>query len=138
MRRCRVTRSFRRDGQAGPIKYVIYIIKENRTYDQILGDLTDGRGKPLGNGDPKLTMYGEKVTPNQHALAREYVLLDNLFSNSEVSVDGHSWCDAAIATDFNQRSWMTIVLQAWQASGQRRNGELRPMAICGTSAAATV
>ncbi|HEV2390821.1 MAG TPA: bifunctional YncE family protein/alkaline phosphatase family protein [Verrucomicrobiae bacterium] len=93
-------------GDPCPIKYVIYIIKENRTYDQVLGDMTDAQGRPLGNGDPKLTIYGEKVTPNQHALAREYVLFDDLFSNSEVSVDGHSWCDAAMATDFNQRSWI--------------------------------
>jgi YVTN family beta-propeller protein len=93
-------------GDPCPIKHVLYIIKENRTYDQVLGDLTDANGKPLGNGDPQLTVFGEKVTPNQHQLAREYVLLDNLYSNSEVSVDGHSWCDAAIATDFNQRSWI--------------------------------
>ncbi len=95
-----------RIGEACPIKYVVYIIKENRTYDQVLGDLKDAQGRPIGNGEPKLTIFGEKVTPNQHALAREYVLLDDLFSNSEVSVDGHSWCDAAIATDFNQRSWI--------------------------------
>ena len=93
-------------GESCPIKYVIYIIKENRTYDQVLGDMTDADGKPLGNGDPRLAIFGQKVTPNQHALAREYVLFDNLFSNSEVSVDGHSWCDAAMATDFNQRSWI--------------------------------
>lgn len=93
-------------GDPGPIKYVLYIIKENRTYDQVLGDLTDAQGRPLGNGEPKLTIYGEAVTPNQHAIAREYVLLDNLYCNSEVSVDGHSWCDAAMATDFNQRSWI--------------------------------
>ena len=89
-----------------PIKYVLYIIKENRTYDQVLGDMTDAGGRPIGNGDPRLTIYGEKVTPNQHQIAREYVLLDNLYCNSEVSVDGHSWTDAAIATDFNQRSWI--------------------------------
>ena len=93
-------------GAPCPIKYVLYIIKENRTYDQVLGDMTDGAGKPIGNGDPTITMFGESVTPNQHALAREYVLLDNLYCNSEVSVDGHSWCDAAMATDFNQRSWI--------------------------------
>ena len=93
-------------GDPCPIKYVLYIIKENRTYDQVLGDLRDAAGKPLGNGDPHLAIFGEKVTPNHHQLAREYVLLDNLYSNSEVSVDGHSWCDAAIATDFNQRSWI--------------------------------
>lgn len=94
-------------GQPCPIKYVLYIIKENRTYDQVFGDMRDVQGQPLGNGDSNLTMYGESVTPNQHQLAREYVLLDNLYCNGEVSVDGHSWCDAAIATDFNQRSWIT-------------------------------
>jgi hypothetical protein len=93
-------------GEPCPIKHVLYIIKENRTYDQVFGDFRDADGKPAGNGDPNITMYGEKVTPNHHAIAREYVLMDNLYCNSEVSVDGHSWCDAAIATDFNQRSWM--------------------------------
>ncbi len=93
-------------GDSCPIKYVLYIIKENRTYDQVLGDLKDAKGKPIGNGDTNLTIYGENITPNQHQLARDYVLLDNLYCNGEVSVDGHSWCDAAIATDFNQRSWI--------------------------------
>jgi YVTN family beta-propeller protein len=93
-------------GAPCPIKYVLYIIKENRTYDQLFGDMTDAAGKPLGNSDPSITMYGEAVTPNHHQLARDYVLLDNLYCNGEVSVDGHSWCDAAIATDFNQRSWI--------------------------------
>jgi YVTN family beta-propeller protein len=108
-----------RVGEPCPIKYVIYIIKENRTYDQVLGDMTDAQGKPLGNGDPALTIFGEKVTPNQHALAREYVLFDNLFSNSEVSVDGHSWCDAAIATDFNQRSWIHSYSKHGKLSGNQ-------------------
>jgi YVTN family beta-propeller protein len=92
-------------GQPCPIKHVLYIIKENRTYDQVLGDMKDASGKPIGNGKADLAIYGEKVTPNHHQLARQYVLLDNLYCNGEVSADGHSWCDAAIATDFNQRSW---------------------------------
>ena len=95
-----------RVGQPCPIKYVLYIIKENRTYDQVFGDLKNAKGEPIGNGDPRLTLYGQNVTPNQHQLARDYVLLDNLYCNGEVSVDGHSWCDAAIATDFNERSWI--------------------------------
>jgi YVTN family beta-propeller protein len=86
-------------GVSTPIEHVIYIIKENRTYDQEFGDL------PHANGDPKLTIFGEKVTPNQHALAKEYVVLDNLYCDGEVSVDGHSWSDSAYATDFNERYW---------------------------------
>ena len=95
-----------RVGEPGPIKYVLYIIKENRTYDQMFGDFRDAQGRPAGNGDSNLVMYGEAVTPNHHQIAREYVLLDNLYCNGEVSVDGHSWCDAAIATDYTQRSWI--------------------------------
>jgi YVTN family beta-propeller protein len=95
-----------RVGADCPIKYVLYIIKENRTYDQVMGDMTDASGKHIGNGDPRLTMYGQSITPNQHQLARDYVLLDNLYCNGEVSFDGHSWCDAAIATDWNVRSWV--------------------------------
>src|SRR4051812_48397367 len=85
---------------------MLYVIKENRTYDQVLGDLKDASGKPIGNGDPHLTLFGQDITPNQHQLARDYVLLDNLYCSGEVSVDGHSWCDGAIATDFRQKSWI--------------------------------
>jgi YVTN family beta-propeller protein len=86
-------------GVETPIKHVIYIIKENRTYDQEFGDIKGS------NGDPRLTIFGEEITPNQHALAKEYVVLDNLYCDGEVSVDGHSWSDSAYATDFNQRFW---------------------------------
>jgi YVTN family beta-propeller protein len=86
-------------GVETPIKHVIYIIKENRTYDQEFGDL---RG---ANGDSRLTIFGEEVTPNQHALAKRYVILDNLYCDGEVSVDGHSWSNSAYATDFNERYW---------------------------------
>lgn len=89
-----------RVGLPSPIKYVLYIIKENRTYDQVFGDL------PRGNGDPDLTLFGREVTPNQHALAEQFVLLDNLYCNGEVSADGHPWSTAAYATDFVQRSWV--------------------------------
>ncbi len=81
------------------IKHVIYIVKENRTYDQVLGDL-----KP-GNGDPSLVLFGERITPNQHKLAREFVLLDNFYVNSDVSADGHNWSTAAIAPDYVQKLW---------------------------------
>jgi YVTN family beta-propeller protein len=90
-----------------PIKHVLYIIKENRTYDQVLGDMTDHNGKPIGDGEAKICMFGQNITPNQHALARDYVLLDHLYANGEVSVDGHAWCDLAIATDFVQKEWIT-------------------------------
>jgi YVTN family beta-propeller protein len=95
-----------RVGESCPIKYVLYVIKENRTYDQVFGNFRDAKGNPAGNGDPSLVMFGESISPNHHQLARDYVLLDNLYCNGEVSVDGHSWCDAAIATDANQRSWL--------------------------------
>ena len=87
-----------------PIKHIIYIIKENRTYDQVLGDLSKD-GKPVGNGDPSLTMYGEGVTPNQHALALQFGVLDNFYDSAEVSGDGHVWSNAAIGTDYLEDTW---------------------------------
>ena len=86
-------------GEPSPIKYVIYIIKENRTYDQVFGDI------PRGNGDPSLVMFGRDVTPNHHKLAEEFVLLDNLYCNGHVSADGHPWSTAAYNTDYVARSW---------------------------------
>jgi YVTN family beta-propeller protein len=88
-----------RVGDPSPIKYVIYIIRENRTYDQVFGNLKEG------NGDPSLVMFGEQVTPNAHKLAREFVLLDNLYCNGQVSRDGHPWSTMAYHTDYIARDW---------------------------------
>lgn len=82
-----------------PIKHVIYVLKENRTYDQILGDLK------VGNGDPSLTMYGEDITPNEHKLAIQFGVLDNFYDSGEVSGDGHVWSSAAITSDYNEKTW---------------------------------
>jgi DNA-binding beta-propeller fold protein YncE len=91
-------------GGGDRIKHVIYIIKENRTYDQLFGDLTQG-GRPVGNGDSSLTMYGESVTPNQHKLALQFGVLDNFYDSAEVSGDGHVWSNAAIGTDYLEKTW---------------------------------
>lgn len=91
----------RRTGEKSPIKHVFYIIKENRTYDQILGDM------PKGNGDTSLCIFPQKVTPNHHAIANEFVLLDNFYVDAEVSADGHNWSTAAYATDFVEKTWPT-------------------------------
>ncbi|WP_019990450.1 bifunctional YncE family protein/alkaline phosphatase family protein [Rudanella lutea] len=91
----------RRVGDPSPIKYVFYIIKENRTYDQVFGDM------PGGNGDSSLCLFPEKVTPNQHALAREFGLLDNFYVDAEVSADGHNWSTAAYAPDYVEKTWPT-------------------------------
>ncbi len=86
-------------GMKSPIKYVFYFIKENRTCDQVFGDIKEG------NGDSSLVMFGKKVTPNIHKLAEHYVLLDNLYCDAEVSADGHNWSTAAYATDYVEKSW---------------------------------
>jgi YVTN family beta-propeller protein len=86
-------------GAPSPIKYCIYIIKENRTYDQMLGDMKEG------NGDPSLCLFPENVTPNHHKIAREFVLLDNFYVDAEVSADGHEWSMGAYATDFVEKTW---------------------------------
>jgi DNA-binding beta-propeller fold protein YncE len=84
---------------ASPIQHVIYIIKENRTYDQVFGDMEKG------NGDKSLTLFGEQVTPNQHQLARDYILYDNFYENADVSAEGHNWAAAAIAPDYTVKTW---------------------------------
>ena len=85
-------------GGKSPIHHVIYIIKENRTYDQVLGDLKEG------NGDPSLVMYGEDITPNEHKIAREFGILDNLYASGEVSGDGHNWSTAGVASDYLEKT----------------------------------
>jgi YVTN family beta-propeller protein len=90
-----------RIGDKSPIKYVFYIIKENRTYDQVLGDVKEG------NGDTSLLLFGEKITPNQHKLVKDFVLLDNFYVDGEVSADGHNWSMGAYATDYLEKNWVT-------------------------------
>ncbi len=89
----------RKPGDVSPIKYCIYIVKENRTYDQVLGDV------PQGNGDTNLCIFPEKITPNLHKLVRQFVLLDNFYADAEVSADGHEWSMGAYATDFVEKMW---------------------------------
>ncbi|HXC06910.1 MAG TPA: bifunctional YncE family protein/alkaline phosphatase family protein, partial [Bacteroidia bacterium] len=91
----------RKLGEQSPIKHVFYIIKENRTYDQILGDVKQG------NGDTSLVLFGQKSTPNQHALVNEFVLYDNFYVDGEVSADGHNWSTGAYATDYLEKTWPT-------------------------------
>ena len=88
-------------GDKSPIKYVFYIVKENRTYDQVLGDVKEG------NGDTSLVLFGEKITPNQHKLVKEFVLLDNFYVDGEVSADGHNWSLGAYANDYLEKNWVT-------------------------------
>jgi DNA-binding beta-propeller fold protein YncE len=89
----------RRVGDSSPIKYVFYVIRENRTYDQVLGDL------PKANGDPSLALFGERVTPNAHALATTFAAFDNFYVDAEVSYDGHAFSTGAYATDFVEKMW---------------------------------
>jgi YVTN family beta-propeller protein len=86
-------------GEASPVKHVIYVLKENRTFDQVLGDL--GRG----NGDPSLAIFGAAITPNHHELARRFVTFDNFYCDGEVSADGWIWSNAASANTYNQKNW---------------------------------
>src|SRR6202167_1528797 len=86
-------------GGSNPIHHIIYVLKENRTYDQIFGDL------PVGDGDASLTMYGADITPNEHKLALQFGVLDNFYDSGEVSGDGHLWSTAAITSDYNEKTW---------------------------------
>ncbi len=113
-------------GDPSPIKHVFYIIKENRTYDQVFGDM------PEGNGDTSLCLFGEAVSPNHHKLAREFVLFDNFYVNSEVSADGHNWTVAGYATDFIEKTWPTMyggrggeyVFEGTEVTGAPKSGYL--------------
>ncbi len=89
----------RRVGDPSPLRYCVYVIRENRTYDQVFGDL------PQGNGDPKLVLFGRDVTANAHKLAEEYVLLDNFYCDGSVSADGHPWAKGAMVADATEKSW---------------------------------
>lgn len=86
-------------GAASPIKHVFYIIKENRSYDQVLGDVAEG------NGDTSLVLFGKKITPNQHKLTQDFVLFDNFYVDAEVSMDGHNWSMGAYANDYLEKTW---------------------------------
>jgi hypothetical protein len=88
-----------RAGESGVFQHVIYIIKENRTYDQVLGDATNG------NGEADLCVFGENVTPNEHKFVRDFVLLDNTYCCGALSADGHQWTDTGIATDYMEREF---------------------------------
>lgn len=88
-----------RVGEPSVFKHVVYLIKENRTYDQVLGDM------PEGNGDPELCVFGARVTPNEHKLARDFVLLDNTYCSGLFSADGHQWADSAMAADYMEKSF---------------------------------
>jgi YVTN family beta-propeller protein len=113
------------DPHAGsPIKHVIYVIKENRTYDQVFGDIKKG------NGDPRLTIFGEEVTPNHHALALQWVLLDNLYCDGEVSVDGHSWSNSAYPPTTTKRCGRPNMAGTARRRGRRRT--FLPPATSGT------
>ncbi len=88
-----------RHGEPSVFKHVIYIIKENRTYDQVLGDMKEG------DGDPKLCIFGEEVTPNHHALARQFTLFDNFYCSGVLSADGHTWCNEAYVSDYLEKTF---------------------------------
>ena len=91
-----------RHGEPSVFKHVIYVIKENRTYDQVFGDMKEG------NGDPSLVMFGENITPNHHALARQFTLFDNFYCSGVLSADGHQWVNEAYVTDYLEKAFGTF------------------------------
>lgn len=91
----------RRPGGTTPLKHVVYILKENRTFDQVFGDLGNG-----SNGDPGLTMFGQEITPNLHALAHQFVTLDNFYADAEISAQGHNWATQAQSNDYTEKNWL--------------------------------
>lgn len=101
-----------RIGEPSVFKHVIYIIKENKTYDQVFGDIAKGRG------DKNLCVYGENVTPNQHKLANDFCLLDNYYASGKSSAEGHQWTDAAMASDYIERN-----VRAWFRSYPHRQDD---------------
>ena len=100
-----------RTGEPSLFKHVIYIIKENRTYDQNFGDMKEG------NGDSSLCMFGQEITPNLHKIARDFVLLDNICCSGVLSADGHQWTDSGFATDYMEKSFAGFP-RSYPAGGQ--------------------
>ena len=111
-------------GKNCPIRYVFYIVKENRTYDCIFGDMKEG------NGDPQYCLFPERVTPNHHAIAREFVLYDNLYHDAEVSADGHHWVTSAYATDYVEKLWPAM----YGGKGQKARLDLHDDAVANSAA----
>ena len=107
-----------RIGEPSPIRHVVYIIKENRTYDQVLGDI------PGANGDPSLCIFGERITPNQHKMARDFVLLDNTYCAGILSADGHQWSTTAFSTDYMEKSFAGFPRSYPDGMGEDENDAL--------------
>jgi len=107
-----------RIGEPSLIRHVVYIIKENRTYDQVLGDM------PQGRGDPALCIFGRPITPNQHQLAHDFVLLDNTYCAGILSADGHNWSTSALANDYLEKSFANFPRSYPDGMGEKENDAL--------------
>ncbi|OIK10874.1 hypothetical protein BIV60_19615 [Bacillus sp. MUM 116] len=117
-------------GESSPIKHIIYIVKENRTYDQVLGDLKNADGTPRGNGDPSITLFGEDVTPNQHKLAQQFVTLDNFYVNGEVSQNGWQWVTQGSSNPYNE----VATAQGYAGNGSEYDSEgYHPIVAAGSA-----